>query len=259
MIINKKIIKHTLVQVYRHCKSITKQRKMYFKIDPQWQLLQDKLQKTNKIIDIGCGSKPHPRSWVGIDGYLKPTHRAFGGNKNIDSQLFSKKKIRFVLSFTDALPFHDKEFDFAYSHHVFEHVTDPIKTCREMIRIAKAGAVITPSPFTEIAFGREYHLWMVFARQNTLFFIKKISHENRPFGVHPIKNNNKWRAVSETNPFDILLNDGNWYHGKEKMNRLSLQLRRLWYSHSPVIETVFLWNDSFKCVVIEKDGTITQL
>lgn len=156
-----------------------------------------------------------------------------------------------------ALPFADKSFDFAYSHHVFEHLSDPRRACREMCRIARAGVIITPSIFAELAFGRPYHRWLVIARGNTIVFIEKQKAEDRPFGQHPIpKPGGGYKVGPDTNPFDILLNDGGWYHGREKMPRLSRLLRQYWYSHSPVMETIFLWENGFNCVVIHADGRI---
>ncbi|MEJ5376954.1 MAG: methyltransferase domain-containing protein [bacterium] len=43
-----------------------------------------------------------------------------------------------------ALPFADKTFDFAYAHHVFEHLPDPKRAFAEMCRIVNAGPIETP-------------------------------------------------------------------------------------------------------------------
>jgi hypothetical protein len=86
-------------------------------------------------------------------------------------------------------------------------------------------------------------LWLVFARGQTLFFLRKRAVDDRPFGDHP-------------NAFDVLLNDGGWYRGRESMPSLSRAFRQHWYSHSPVMETVFVWQGSFECVAIEEDGAI---
>jgi SAM-dependent methyltransferase len=223
---------------------------------PEWQLLQELLNTAKRIIDLGCGANPHPRAYVGVDAFLEPAHRRLGQGPRLDAKLFRQKGVHFVQADITYLPFRDKWFDFAYAHHVFEHLPDPKKACAEMMRIAKAGAIITPSIFAEIAFGRPYHLWFVIARGNTLLFIRKTKREDCPFGEHPIIDKNRYRVTPQTNPFDILLNDGSWYRGFERMPRLSRLLRKYWYSHSPVIEVVFIWENKFNCVVVHEDGEV---
>ncbi len=57
----------------------------------------------------------------------------------------------------------DGEFDFAFAAHVLEHVLDPGAACKELARVAKAGAVECPHPFKELLFGFEEtdHKWLV--------------------------------------------------------------------------------------------------
>ncbi len=220
------------------------------------QLLQARLRASKAIVDLGCGNNPVAGATVAVDLHVAPAERALGHGPTIDVAAFARRGIRFVNARIDGpLPFRDKEFDFAYSHHVFEHLDDPATACREMVRIAKAGAIITPAPFAEFAFGRPYHRWLVTERAGKLIFLNKRTEEDRPFGLHPeFAPGRGWFASAETNPFDILLNDGEWYREPEssQFERLSARLRELWYSHSPVIETIFLWEDSFECLVLNE-------
>lgn len=230
----------------------------HFQPSPEWAELQRRLERASSVVDLGCGANPHPRAQVAVDAYLEPTQRAFGFGATIDVEGLQRRGIRFVQANLESLPFADKEFDFAYSHHVFEHLHDPASACREMRRVARAGAIVTPSVFAEFAFGRPYHLWFVMARGNRLIFIRKRAPEDRPFGDHPAPKASGGYTVSpHTNPFDLLLNDGNWYRGREKMPRLGRLLRRHWYSHSPVIDVVFLWEGSFEVTVIGDDGGLS--
>jgi hypothetical protein len=126
-----------------------------------------------------------------------------------------------------------------------------------MQRIARAGAIITPSVLSEFIFGRPYHLWLVVPRRDTLIFIRKLNAEDRPFGEHPEPTSSGgWRVTERTNPFEMLLNDGDWYQGLERMPRLSRPLRRHFYSHSSVTETVFFWREHFHTVVINDEGRV---
>ena len=222
---------------------------------PQWTVLQERLRAAERVVDLGCGVNPHPRAFVGVDAYLDSRQRSLGFGANINPQELRAK--HFVLARLEALPFADGAFDFAYTHHVFEHLENPKKASAEICRVARAGAVITPSAFSEIAFGRPYHLWLVVARGDTLMFIRKTKTENRPFGEHPVPDGaGGYRATSSTNPFEILLDYDGWYRGSERMDRLSKLLRRYWYSHSLVTEVVFLWEGRFNCVVVHEDGRL---
>ena len=181
-----------------------------------------------------------------------------GRGPQIAAEELRQRGIQFVQADLSALPFSDKQFNFAYCHHAFEHIPDPQKACAEMCRVAEAGAIITPSIFAEIAFGRPYHLWFVMARSKRIVFIHKTQSENQPFGNIPEHDANGVPfATSQTNPFELLLNYNDWYHGPEQIPRLSSLMQKYWYSHSPVMEVVFLWKDYFDCTVIDSDGLIT--
>jgi SAM-dependent methyltransferase len=226
-------------------------------ISESWSRMQESLSTANRLIDLGSGAHPHPRASVAVDAFLKPIQRNLGRGPEISSETFREKGVHFLQADLAALPFADKAFDFAYSHHVFEHLVDPRKACSEMCRIAERGAIVTPSIFAEIAFGRPYHRWFVIARGDTLIFIRKMPQENQPFGKLPLpKKGGGYKVTKQTNPFDILLNEGGWYHGRERMGRLSRLLRHFRYSHSPIHNVVFLWEENFNCLVIHEDGKI---
>jgi len=221
-------------------------------VDPRWVSLKKKLNGSNNIIDLGCGNNPIAGAKVGVDFYLDPQQR--GSNDSmIDSEKFKERGIKFFHTRIDApLPFKDKEFDFAYSHHVFEHLEDPATACSEMMRIAKAGAIITPSFFAEQIFGRPYHHWLVMDRDNCLFFFRKRPHEQTPFGSPPKydKGKNSFFMDEDTNPFDMLLNDEGWYKGQAgQMPKLSRIIQKHWYTHSRLLEIVFIWENDFQCQV----------
>lgn len=223
--------------------------------DPQWAEMQRRLAEANTVVDLGCGNHPVNGATAAVDLYMDNRDRVHGGGSEIDIDEFHKTGIRFVnASIDQPLPFQDREFDFAYSHHVFEHVDDPETACREAMRIAKGGVIITPSSYGEIIFGRPYHKWLVMGRNNTLFFFKKCVFEDRPFGNPPIYSAKAGKYIaddSETNPFDMLLNCNGWYGGTEKSPRLARRLRQMYYSHSPILEVVFLWKDSFDVKVFD--------
>ena len=88
-----------------------------------------------KRIDLGCGPKPQKDYDAYIDVYM---HKNVLNNPE-ESNRFVKTPME------DLSMFKDKEFDYAYCHHVIEHVQDPGKACAEMVRIAKSGTLWFPS------------------------------------------------------------------------------------------------------------------
>lgn len=218
-------------------------------LDTRYARVLEKLRAGGRIVDLGCGNCPVQGATAAVDLHVDPVERALGHGERIEMGRFQARGIRFVNQRIDVpLPFGDKEFDFAYSAHVFEHLEDPATACREMMRIARAGVVITPSIFAEVAFGRSYHRWLVIDGDNQLCFFPKRADEDRPFGEHPeFAEGRGYYAVSGTNPFDIALDEGDW-HGQPigpEMARLRGLLRHHYYGHTPVMEVVFLWQDSF--------------
>jgi SAM-dependent methyltransferase len=221
----------------------------------QAALMASRIAAARSVVDLGCGAHPHPRASVGVDRYLEPGHRLLGYGATLTADTFRARGVRFVQAELSELPFRDRQFDFAYSHHVFEHLPDPKRACREMQRVARGGVIITPSAFAEIAFGRPYHLWFVLQSGNTLVFVKKHPEEDCPFGPTPTPDSRgKLAVTAESNPFDMVLNVGGWYRGREGMARLARPLQRYWRSHSRVTEVMFNWQDSFRCVVIDENG-----
>lgn len=227
-------------------------------LDERYREVLALLRSSGRIIDLGCGNVPVQGACVAVDRFVAPEQRALGHGQTIDEDRFRERGIRFVNQRIDVpLPFGDKEFDFAYSAHVFEHLEDPATACREMMRIAKAGVIITPSAFAEVAFGRPYHRWLVTEGDGTILFFGKRPAEDRPFGEHPEPApGGGYRATESTNVFDIALNDGGWHPGTgcREMERLGGTLRRHYLGHTPVFEVVFLWRDAFRWQVFPRGG-----
>jgi ubiquinone/menaquinone biosynthesis C-methylase UbiE len=225
-----------------------------FDLDPRWTSVRQKLKESKKIIDLGCGNNPVEGASAAVDLYVEPKERILGVNPSIHIENMKKRGIDFVNTRVDGpLPFKDKEFDFAYSHHAFEHFEHPGIACDEAMRIAKSGVIITPSWFAEFMFGRPYHRWLMAEHSGILLFFRKRSYEDRPFGEHPAWDDTqkKWKVTPETNPFEILLNDGHWYEGRREMPALAKRIRKHWYSHSPIMEVMFFWDDRFEYKIYE--------
>lgn len=220
----------------------------------QWLAIRERIARSKTVIDLGCGANPIEGATAAVDAFPGAEQRAMGGGKSIDAAALSRRGIRFVRQRIDVpLPFADQEFDFAYSHHVFEHLEDPETACREMARIARAGVIVTPAVFAEIAFGRPYHRWLVVDGDDELFFFEKTAWDYGPFGV-PVAPDarGQYEMRPDTTPFDAALDDGGWHRGSEDFGALRERLQWHYRTRSPVFDVIFHWTGSFGCRVVRR-------
>lgn len=90
------------------------------------------------------------------------------------------------ISSLDKLPFADKQFDYVICRHTLEDIMNPLKVCEEMIRVAKAGYIETPSRLYESTKGVErpdwcghyHHRWLVETGPNSITF------QFKPHNIH---------------------------------------------------------------------------
>jgi len=122
----------------------------------------------DKVIDVGSGHIPFPLA-THLSDITLTDHgygRAGAPFKHIDGKPVFECNI-------EKLPFADGEFDFAYCSHVLEHVDDPIKACRELMRVAKRGYLETPNRAKDLFLNSgkvSNHRWIVDTGRGGLIF-----------------------------------------------------------------------------------------
>jgi ubiquinone/menaquinone biosynthesis C-methylase UbiE len=125
------------------------------------------------VLDVGCGPglpkknlhhSSFPRANVLVDSNLELV-KVYG-----KSGIEGYRGKKFIVADIEALPFRDRTFHFVWCAHILEHVLDPEKACKELMRIGLRGRIKTPSKFKEIFFPLNYHLWMVGGFADTLVF-----------------------------------------------------------------------------------------
>lgn len=229
----------------------------YHKMSPEYLKSIKLINESFNIVDLGCGTNPLPQAKVAVDKYIEPIHRIYGQGKSIDITRIEQTGRKFICADFENLPFESKEFDLAYSRHVVEHLEHPEKALKEMQRIAKKGIIMCPSIFAENIYGRTYHKWEITWRDNLIVFIEKRSKELW-FGEGPKVIDGKTEIPLDCNPFDIILNDGDWYNGNCYDKRLRKLLRKYWYGHFSIMENIFIWENNFDFLIVYNDGTITN-
>ena len=112
------------------------------------------IKKHYRVLEVGPGNNPTYRANVLVEKYPGDnTHRSG------DCRVFPHQKL--VVGAGEGLPFADKEFDYVICNHVLEHSTDPSTFLKELMRVAKAGYIETPSMLGELLFPKEAHRHVV--------------------------------------------------------------------------------------------------
>ena len=113
--------------------------------------------------------------------YEKATHIIDMREKHVDCKLnYTQMDIC-----STKWPFKDNEFDFVWCAQTLEDVKDPVRVCKEMMRVGKAGKIIFPSALTECTIGVDAHIkrkkyagyvhhrWLCFPMDKGIKFVLK--------------------------------------------------------------------------------------
>lgn len=133
------------------------------------------------VLDVGGWGRPFPRAdWV-LDLLPYDTRGYYGWDGDpADERFTAATWIERDICAREPWPFEDGAFDFAVCSHTLEDVRDPIWVCSELIRVARAGYVETPSRLEEQTVGVNgpwvgwsHHRWLVDLDDGTLTFAMK--------------------------------------------------------------------------------------
>lgn len=125
-----------------------------------------RIRRSDRVIEIGGGDNPHPRSNVVVDKYPDSNDHRCGDLKVLKHQ-------QFLSADGGDLPFKDNEFDYAICCQVLEHVEDPHGFLKEQFRVAKRGFLETPSLLGEYLSPKDSHKWILHEHKGVLYLVDK--------------------------------------------------------------------------------------
>jgi len=124
------------------------------------------IRKKERVVEIGGGHNPHPRSNVVVDKFIESNF-----HRKTDIKVFQHQE--FLQADGEDMPFKDKEFDYAICNQVLEHVENPIAFVKEQARVAKRGYIEVPSVIGEYLFPKEAHKWLILELNSKLVLVEK--------------------------------------------------------------------------------------
>lgn len=138
----------------------------YFHFFMSWRHVP--VNRRDLVLDVGSGDNPNIRADILCDLFPQRNEERSG---KLGIWMDERP---FVICDIQRLPFRDKVFDYVLCFHLLEHVADPEKAAKELMRVGKRGRIETPSKLFELLYHWPFHQWMVSRRNGGgLLFEKK--------------------------------------------------------------------------------------
>jgi SAM-dependent methyltransferase len=128
------------------------------------------IKETDRVLEVGPGGTPHPRSDVLLE-YRFDSEVEAEGQRGYAPPLKSSKPVIHYTGTT--FPFKDQEFDYVICSHVIEHVADVTRFVRELNRVAKAGYLEYPTIYYDYVYNFPEHISLLKLQDGRLFWMAK--------------------------------------------------------------------------------------
>lgn len=125
---------------------------------------------TDKVLEIGPGSNPHPRSDIYLEKIFKDDSEYFEQRGKTSKIIFQKPVYYYN---NDYFPFKDNEFDYVICSHVLEHVEKLDVFVSEMCRVASKGYIEYPTIYYDYIYNIPVHTTLLFYEDGILHWMLK--------------------------------------------------------------------------------------
>lgn len=179
--------------------------------------IAERLTPSSMVLDVGGAREPFRFATHVMDVVSRDQAAGLWGQTVPRHAPPPENWIVYDICSPEPFPFPDKFFDFVVCGHTLEDVRDPVRVCRELSRVAKAGYIETPSPLLELTRGMDpagrhwvgyyHHRWLVDVVDGELVFLFKphFLHASRRFHFPP-RYGERWQH--EGRAYTCLLWDG---------------------------------------------------
>ncbi len=134
------------------------------------------IKATDRVLEIGPGGSPHPRSDVLLEKAFETQSEA-EEQRGYTPELETGKLVVFYEG--GQLPFKDKEFNYVICSHVLEHVEDVDYFLSELTRIADKGYIEYPLIYYEYIYNFKVHKNILHHKDDVIYWVaKKDTHLN---------------------------------------------------------------------------------
>ena len=128
------------------------------------------IKSTDKVLEIGPGGYPHPRSDVFLEYDFESPDLA-EAQRGYAATFKTDKPVIFYQG--DRFPFEDQEFDYVICSHVIEHVSDVNQFVSEINRVGKAGYLEYPTIYYDYVYSIPEHITFVKYKNSKLYWMNK--------------------------------------------------------------------------------------
>jgi len=128
------------------------------------------IKSSDRVLEIGPGALPHPRSDVFLDLAFETEEQARSQRGDAEAIELEKPVVYYDGT---TFPFADGEFDYVICSHVIEHVPDVNLFLNELFRVASAGYLEYPTIYYEYLYNFDVHLNVAKWKNDTLYLLKK--------------------------------------------------------------------------------------
>jgi SAM-dependent methyltransferase len=186
------------------------------------------IKPKDRVLEIGPGSSPHPRSDVYLDIKILNKGEAKFQRGNEDKIKYSKPIVYYD---GNRFPFKTGEFDYVICSHVLEHIPNIREFIKEVFRVSKKGYFEYPTAIYEYLYNFEVHLNFVLYSNGCLYYLKK---ESTPL--------NEFRRIQ-----DLLFESLN--KGYDEIVNSLMKMN--------IMAEGFEWKNKFKVIEVKKISDIT--
>ncbi len=129
------------------------------------------IKPTDKVLEVGPGGSPHPRSDVLLE--LSYDNEEAAEQRGHTDKLKTNKKIVYYTG--SSFPFKDNDFDYVICSHVLEHIMS-LKLqsfISELQRVARKGYIEYPTVYYEYLYNFNVHKTILNNKNGVLYYIGK--------------------------------------------------------------------------------------